>query len=686
MPSESIDSDPFKELRWSDLQDWAGGKATAKGIKYQEEERVKEIKRTPEGSLVARVEGTTDYFTEISLIEGKLSSVCTCPVGHDCKHGVAAVLEYLELTEQGEEVPLASEEDPFVARARKEYAEAETSVYGAEESSARALREYLQCLTKTELIEILVAFAEKDTMLGKYLKERQTLAAENVEEIVGEVYSEIDELLEETGSSEYPAYESDVPDFLDLQVGLESLLDSGHPDELLNIGKELMDRYEKIADYDEEGEIGTKISFCMDVVFEALTRSSLSSHEKMLYMLEIELRDNYNILNEHAFWKKDFTPEEWKRFAETLKTKLDEAEKTENPLYISLWQRDYAVDRLIDALGKAGLSEEIIPTCESEAEKTGNYVRLVRVLLDSGQKEKAEEWIYRGIKETREYESEISHQLWQILLEIREEEGNWLFAAALETEEFFRSLDMAIYPGMREAAKKAGKWEEVRKAVLKYLRNGKLPASQVNNRKEDPVLPGILPKTGLLDIGSIKKINPPVLDLLIKIAIKEEDPEEVVYWYEELKKGGEEVKGYWHSISESEIANSVKEKYPKIALEIWKKHAERLISETKVGSYEEASAYFRKIKETLEASGKKEEWEAYLSEIKKANKRKKRLLDVLETLGEDRIISEWGKSGFSGGSESENEVKVDTQKTKSKNMNNQKVRGKTIVNKSKSYI
>lgn len=648
MPSESKNSDSFKELKWSDLQDWAGGKATAKGIKYQEEERVKEIKRTPEGNLVARVEGTNDYFTEIFLKEGKLSSICTCPVGHDCKHGVAAILEYLELAEQGEDVPVASEDDAFVAKARHEYAETENSDHGAEESLSRALREYLQSLTKTELIDILVDFAEKDTILGKYLDDRRTLAAENVEEIVGEVYSEIDELLEETGSSEYPAYESDVPDFLDLQVGLESLLDSGHPDELLEIGKELMDRYEKMADYDEEEEIGTKVSFCMDVVFEALSRSSLPAHEKMLYMLEIELKDNYNILNEHSFWEKEFPPEEWKTFADSVKTKLKESEKAENPLYGSLWQRDYAVDRLIDALGKAGLSEEIIPICEREAKKTGNYARLVRVLLDSGQKEKAEEWIYRGIKETREYEPDIAHQLWKILLEVREEEGNWLFAAALETEEFFKSPDMASYLSMQETAKKAGKWDEVRKAILRYLKNGELPANRTKksrsrtakteNKEETSILPGVLPRTGLLDIESLKKIKPPVLDLLIKIAVQEEDPKEVVHWYEELKKGGEKAEEYWHSISESEIANSVKEKYPEIALDIWKRLAEKLISETKVGSYEEASAYLRKIKETLEASGKKEEWENYLSEIKEENKRKKRLIEILETLGEDRII------------------------------------------------
>ncbi|WP_269851972.1 SWIM zinc finger family protein [Methanosarcina horonobensis] len=116
MPSENKDSDPFKELKWSDLQDWAGGKATAKGIKYQEEGRVKELQLTTEGSLVARVEGTTDYFTEVTLKQGKLSSICTCPVGHNCKHGVAAVLEYLELAEQGEKVPLASEEDPSLQK------------------------------------------------------------------------------------------------------------------------------------------------------------------------------------------------------------------------------------------------------------------------------------------------------------------------------------------------------------------------------------------------------------------------------------------------------------------------------------------------------------------------------------------------------------------------------------------
>jgi uncharacterized Zn finger protein len=603
MPSESKDADPFKELRWSDIQDWAGGKATAKGMKYQEEERVKEIKSTPEGSLIARVQGTTEYFTEVSLENGKLSSICTCPVGHDCKHGVAAVLEYLERIEQGEEVPVISDKDLLIARARIGYAGAETfGTFDAEESPLHNLRNYLEQLEKPELIEILVAFAKKDSLLGVYLRDRQKLASENPAGIICGIYSELDELWRETRDYDYWSYENEnVPDFSDLQVRLESLLDSGHPDELLEIGKALMDKYDGIAEYDEEGEIGTKVSNCMDVVFKALSQSSLPAYEKMLYTLEIELKDNYNILDEHTFWKEDFSPEEWRLFAESLKFRLQEAEKTENALYYSSWEWDYIVDRLVDALGKAGLSEEIIPICELEAERSGSYVRLVRILLDSGDKEKAEEWIYRGIKESREEEPGTAHQLWQILLEIKENEENWLFVTALEAEEFFRYPQLASYIGMREAARKIGKWQEIREAALRYLRNGELQVDQLRTTEETSILPSILPKTGLLEIGSLTKIKPPVFDLLIKIAIQENDPEEVACWYEKFKKNRGEAERYLNSAFENEIANAVKEKYPEIAIEIWKKHTETLISKTKVSSYEAASVYIRKVKETLEA-------------------------------------------------------------------------------------
>lgn len=447
----------FKELKWSDLQDWAGEKATAKGIKYQEEGRVKEIKCAFSGNLVAQVEGTIEYFTEVSLENGKLSSVCTCPVGHDCKHGVAAVLEYLDIIEQGEDVPVVTDEDLLIKRSKRVFAGAGTSEASKNEESSLVLRKYLEQLEKPELIEILTTFAKKDSILGKYLRDRQSLSSENLEGVIGSIYSELDELWRKMKSSDFWSYEGeDLPDFSEVQVRMESLLDSGHPDELLDIGKELMDRYKEIEEYDEEGDIGTQISDCMDVVFRALSQSSLPAHEKMLYALELELKDDYSILNEPALWKEAHTQEEWRLFAEVLKVLLQETEKEKDVLYDSSWERDYVVDRLIEALRKAGISEEIIPISEIEAERTGNYARLVRELLDSGQKKKAEEWIYRGIKELRKYEPGTAYELLQILIELKEKEENWLFIAALETEEFFRFPQLPSYIKMQKAAKKIG--------------------------------------------------------------------------------------------------------------------------------------------------------------------------------------------------------------------------------------
>lgn len=643
MPEESKTARNFKELKWSDLQDWAGGKATAKGIKYQEEGRVKEIKCTSTGSLVARVEGTIEYFTEVSLENGKLSSICTCPVGYDCKHGVATVLEYLDLIEQGEDVSVVTEEDPLIKRSRRGFAGAGTSGAYQVEKSSQVLQEYLEKLEKPELIQILTTFAKKDNMLGIYLTDRQHLSSENPEGVIGNIYSELDGLWRELKSFDFWSYESEeVPDFSKLQVRLESLLDSGHPDEILDIGKELMDRYNEIEEYDEERDIGTQISSCMDVVFRALSQSSLPAHEKMLYTLDLELKDNHSILNEPVIWREAYSREEWNLFAETLKVRLQKAEKEKEKetdiLYESFWERDYVVDRLIDALRKAGHSEEIIPISELEVERTGNYTRLVRELLDSGQKKRAEDWIYKGIKELREYDPGTAYELLQTLIEIKESEGNWLFIAALETEDFFRYPQLSSYIKMQKAAIKIGKWPEIREVALQYLRTGELPVRQSRTTGEFSIIPGILPESGLLEVSSLEKIKPPVLDLLIHIAIQENDADEVVHWYEELKKSKGAAEIAIQSILGEEIANAIKDKYPEVAIEIWKTIAEELISKTKVNSYEVASIYLRKIKETLESIGKKEEWDAYLNQIRKVNRFKKKLLEILNRLEKSRIL------------------------------------------------
>lgn len=571
--------------------------------------------------------------TEISLLHFAF-------VGHDCKHGVAAVLEYLEFLKQGKEVPILSEGDLFLLRVRRMLEEPEAfESLKPEKSSRPPLREWLEELNKGELIDILVEFSEKIPVLGSYLRDRQDLEMENIGGILESIRSELDVLWEEAQEYDPWSYESTMPDFSNVQTRMEVLLDSGHYDELVDIGKEIMDRYEYIVEYDQEGEIGIEISGCMSIVFEALSRSTHPAHERMLEALEFELKDEYGIIGEHEFWDVEFSPEEWKNFAKILKTRLHEIEEGHFPDYSSS-DRDHVIYRLIQALQNAGLFEEAISLCEREAEEKGSYIRLVKVLLGSGQKEKAEEWIYRGIRETQEEKPGIAKQLRQILLEIKEKKGDMFFAAALEAEEFFRAPELSSYLNMRDAVEKAEIWQEVRKKAHRYLENGEMPSIRAENRIETSILPGILPTTGLFEPDYFRKIKPPVLDLLIKIAIEEKAPDEVVRWYGELKKGGEAAKHYAYYIDENEIANAVHEKYPDIAIEIWKKLAEELISKTNVNAYGKAAVHLRKIKETMEAEGQKREWEIYLRGIREENKRKKRLIEILDMLGKDLIMEE----------------------------------------------
>ena len=54
-----------------------------------------------------------------------------------------------------------------------------------------------------------------------------------------------------------------------------------------------------------KGTPGMEISSCLDVVFQALPQSSLSPVEQMLWVIDAELEDEYELCyGSESFWKK----------------------------------------------------------------------------------------------------------------------------------------------------------------------------------------------------------------------------------------------------------------------------------------------------------------------------------------------------------------------------------------------
>ena len=76
-PEEPID--PFSELTWEDLEEWAGNRIVARGRSYARKGAVQELKRAEDGALIAWVLGSHRYAVRVS-IEGSRDLISECTI------------------------------------------------------------------------------------------------------------------------------------------------------------------------------------------------------------------------------------------------------------------------------------------------------------------------------------------------------------------------------------------------------------------------------------------------------------------------------------------------------------------------------------------------------------------------------------------------------------------------------
>jgi len=130
---------PFAALTWDDVEAWAGSSIVSRGKSYQRSNRVRGLARTASGGIIAWVQGTSRYATQVEIAKKKLTASCTCPYGGTCKHAVAVVLSYLECLKNQRETPTAAEDDPRFDLL-KEAAQAAAAMHSWEPGIASQLR------------------------------------------------------------------------------------------------------------------------------------------------------------------------------------------------------------------------------------------------------------------------------------------------------------------------------------------------------------------------------------------------------------------------------------------------------------------------------------------------------------------------------------------------------------------
>ncbi len=639
--SKSTSQNPFIDLSWEDLINWAGNKIVNRGRTYQRNTSVSDLGITPEGAIIAWVFGTKRYTTHVEIRNGKLLSTCTCPYAGTCKHAVAVILEYMEHVKNNFEVPQIPETDPRLdlqpARDKiaGQYWEPglgmrRTGPMTDRETRTETLSAYLEKQSKAQLVALLGDLMDAFPDVKAVLSDRQNVHSGKTSTLLKTIRRELD--IREPNWDDYDAGYQPI-NFDRLKAYLHALLQAGQADDILQVGKEMIDSLSfAIETYDHEGDLIDEgaVAPCIEIVFRALTASSLSPSEQLIWAVDLELADEYGFFDEelYAFRDGPHKKSHWRALADELQKRLN-AMKADN------FRRGRLTEWLIDALEGAGCENEIIPLYEREAEITGNYTALIALLIEEKRFEDAENGCRKAIANAGPHHPDTCSKLKDYLCTIREKTGDHLGAAAFYADEFFEQPSLPAFQELCEAARKVNAGTAVKAWARYFLKTGHLPRTQGRKRKGEPDCKWPLPATGFQQ--DIHPSRVPNTQILIDIAIAEQKPTEVLKWYD-LKTPQTENSWSHSGTSSLKVAQAIKEKYPERAIEIWKAQAESAISRVQVSGYQEAGGYLREVRDALKRLKRDREWEAYLRDLRNQNDRRPRCLEVLDGLAGKRII------------------------------------------------
>ena len=630
----------LEKLTMSDLAQWAGSQVLSRGYDYQQGGRVNDLALCPDGGLVAWVFGTWQYATYVDVSNGNLISQCTCPYGERCKHAVAVVLQYAEEMKNKKPLKTVNENDERLVILKDNASGTSLS----KPENDKSYDEYsfnIDTLSLEDARAMLKSIAYLYPETRKYLMDRFLLSSGNVDKIVSATEHEIYDLTFKPAWANHGEYMDELPDYSEVRKRFEILLSSGHYDEVLRLGRTLLKQCTKQVDesYDE-GETEEEIAGCMDIVFKALQFSSMSNVEKMQWAVLAELDDEFNMTRgSEEFWLRHFESSDWSALADSLMTMLADTDPVSLQSNSDIYERDRLTNWIIKAMDNSGRDSESLSLCLKEAEKTHSYVRLVERLINAGMHGEAEEWIHRGLNEAVDSLSGNARKLRGLFQKIKEKEGDWISVASLLAEEYTANPGIKTYEMLEKTSEKTGVWSPVRQHILHFLETGLLPGSKKAPDEKNALDVWPLPKTGLKTSRDPYKQSFPMYHELIEVAIYEKNPSEVLRWYD-LSLANHQGREYnWNfPTDELKVARAVFGEYPDSAISMFRRIIEDEIAQTNRKSYEMAVSHLTELGKLMQEKSRKQEWDSYISDLRRSNSNKPRFLKTLNTISEKRII------------------------------------------------
>jgi len=484
-------------------------------------------------------------------------------------------------------------------------------------------RDYLEKLSKKELIEFILEKANKHPQIAKQLLDRTNLDKGNISQVTATIRQEIQAL--EPDGYDYDTSSSD--DFDSIHERLCKLLDSGYPDAVVDLGTEFIKiaplRYE--YDHTDDWGISCGIENCLEVIVKALPLSSLSPAEQLVWYIDAVMDDDYCIFDnvKNITQNKRYKKEDWAAVRAVLEDRLEQLVSPDEAAKRSeYYQRERLARWIETAMEKSGNKRDAIDLLKQEAPITHCYPQLVTALLSAKQREDARQWAIKGFTQTIDKLPGIAWQLVTQLKEMAKQRKEHDAVAALLALEFFYHPDIHLYRELKETIKPQKQWDIIRTGLLTYLETGKRPDPQ----KQEITAKWPLPATGLLLLTTTRRNYFPDKTTLIDIAIDEKRPDEVLKWYRQQRWSSH----YHHT--DDKVADAIKRQYPEETLAIWKRVAEWEIDRVKPAAYQVAAPYLKKMRALYRKLKRGDEWNNFLASLKAKHKAKRRLMEILAKL------------------------------------------------------
>lgn len=417
--------------------------------------------------IVARVHGTSDYYTKVFAGgDGDFDSVCSCPVGHRCKHAVAVILNASKtiknggcIAENAADCEIWKMAESSLAAARAKIEERERKILEQRQSKEREEEEFRQRIDKRRK-EALAVF-------GAFLERAQDCQSRGDYDGVLKV---LDEACKKTD------------DDFDIEP----------------YGGELYDLIEEIS----------------KVAVDALECCKKSDAEKILFAHDAYTPSRYyaspTLLYE-TYWKDDgaakFPAAVWHEVGDALKSHLEDGGFVGECEFYDIC---HTVEDACDAYWRAGCGEDAFALRKRFAAKTDSWDSCADDLCRLGRRDEAKDFLLEAREFVRSPENEEwddGHVLIDKLAEIYAGEGNFAYAAALLAESWLSLVgginhcsDQYGLERILDIAGKAGCRQEVFRALAHEVDTGfplrtKMCKNWHEPTSEPPTWP--LPPTGL---------------------------------------------------------------------------------------------------------------------------------------------------------------------------------------------